>query len=467
MLNKCWFLLVLGVIAISLLLRVYHLDRYPLDTNNDSQAYAWAGSSLLSDPTQPQSMSLFVLNNPNLFWFSHHNYFDTVRRYDFRLVDPFFDQPPFMLPLFGILPKLFGYTDYEPIPEVLLRIPAIIASFFTLILTYLLAKNLWNKNIAILSLLILGFTPYYVFAHREAFLENFITPIYLAGLLAVFHYLKTKRKIFFYGIILCAIIAPLFKIIGITLAIISVLFLYKNNAYKEAVIIGVAGALSLMAYFVYGYTVNSEAFSWILDMQSSRGVYAGSFLDFILRPEFYQPFRDGWYVFNFITFLWLSFSKRKQLGTSYITLTTFFIIASIVATAGVNNNFPWYRYPLFPFLSISSAVFIYELVTEKRNILAISFFSLFALSNAYLVTPMFTVFSNSLLIRSIIVFLCAFVALDYIQPHLVRENIKKWFIIILMMTTLVINAIVVVTYPKIFCLQTECKLPTKIVVPNN
>lgn len=443
------------------------MDKYPLDTNNDGLAHAWAGVSLLKNPSQPEGMSLFVANNPNLFWFSHVNYFDTVRRYDFRLENPYLDQPPFALPIFGVLPTLFGYTDFEPVPEVLIRIPAILASCLTLFLTYFLAEKMFGRKVALLSLLVLGFTPFYVFAHREAFLENILTPLYVGTFLALLHYLENKKKSLLVLIIVLATLAPLIKVVGIVLPVICAFWLWKQKEYKAAGVVLGSGILSLAAYVGYGFFVNGDHLKWILTAQSSRGVYGASFIDFLLKLEFYNPFRDGWYLLNFFTFFWMLFSGRKEKNYHFLSINTILIIFSIVGTAGMNNNFPWYRYPLFPFLSMSTGLFLVEIFERKKNALLFTIFTLFAVANLFLISPKFPIFASSVFLRCGVVLLGVFIFIQEFFEQDIVAKISRYIVVTTFIFFLGINMLTVLFYPKISCEVKECRLPPKIVVPMN
>lgn len=442
------------------------MDQFPLDLNSDGLAHTWAGTSLWNSPLHAQSMTLFTSENPNLFWFSHFNYFDTVRRYDFRLEEPYLDQPPFALPIFGVLPTLFGYTAFEPVPEVLIRLPAIFFSAITLTLTHLLAKKLFSSKVALLSVIALGLTPYFIFAHREAFLENILTPLYLGGLLSLLQYLDKKDKRWLALTILLTFLAPLTKVVGVVLAAIIGFWLIKEKKYQETSLVIAAGVAGIACYFVYGWLVHPEQFSWILSIQSTRGVYAGSFIDFILNAGFYKPFVDGWYLLHFFTFGWLAFSSPKK-NSNFITITAALIICSIIGTAGVNNNFPWYRHPLFPFFSIATGIFLEQVLMGKINLAGKLLFVFLAFANLSLLTTTFPILANSALLRLGLLAIIGVFTLAELFPQPKFAKLSSALIAIILSCSLIINAAVILFYPKSLCVEVHCKTPTKIVIPKN
>lgn len=448
----------------ALVLRVYHLDRYPLDANSDGLTYTWVGSSMWSEPLDPQGVSMFVANNPNLFWFSHYNYYDTVRKYDFRLVSPFLDQPPFMMPLLGILPRAFGYSDFEPIPEVLVRLPAILASAATLALTYLLGRKLFGRKIGLLAVMILGWTPYFVFAHRELFLENLLTPLYLLGLVLVW---ESQKKISFkLGLILTLLagVAPLFKVAGVVLSAALGFWLWYFKHRGWSVVVLGAGLLGLVSYVAFGWLLHPEAFSWVLQAQSSRGVYAAAFGDFLFKAEFYESFKDGWYLLGWISWIWLAWSRPKDLETRFVVITGLIMVIGVMGLAGPQNNFPWYRYPMFPFLSLSVALLIQKF-WQRPTAASLTVLSFFGLANAHFLSSQWPIFGNSVLLRLGWLVLLGLMLLSETKAI---PNAAKWQRLMLGMLLalgLSLNILVSLSYPKVFCSLQECKLPTKIVVP--
>lgn len=484
--NFTWNLLVWGVLVISLLLRVYQLDRFPLDTNSDGLAYAWAGSQLWQNPTRPASMSLFVADNPSLFWFSHHDYFDTVRRWDFRLVSPFLDQPLWMMPLIGSLPRLFGFVAFQPIPEWLIRLPAVLAAGLSLGLTYLLTKKISNRSLALLAMAIYGFTPYFVFAHREAFLENFLTPLYLLGLLWLWQYVKAinvkpstpaiKSQWYLAGLVLVCLAASLTKVIGIVLPAFVVFWLLSERQYRAAVVIMVTGVVGLIGSLGSGFLIDSTAQQWILAQQASRGLYAASLVDIVLRPEFYSPFKDGWYVLGFIAwFSWLISASNSgdtdQASSSDRFVLTFsvFVLISVLATAGIHNNFPWYRYPLFPILSIAIARLIQQ-CWQKPSLGSWVVVAGFSLANVHFLSPLFPVLTHSMWMRVGLLVVVAPGLLHQLLPPkysnvLAVKNGWKVSVAMLIIFAWLVNIAVITTYPTLGCSELQhCKIPEKFVV---
>src|SRR3972149_9018277 len=143
-LSFVWILVLLGVI-----LRSYKVDVYPVDNNDDGLFYTWAGLSLYDNPLSPASHSIFDRDNPALIWRSQFMDFQPLDRFGLKLINPWLDHPPLATLLIALPAKLLGYQTFELVPQIIVRFPAIIASIFTLWLTYLVAFKLFGRKTAL------------------------------------------------------------------------------------------------------------------------------------------------------------------------------------------------------------------------------------------------------------------------------------------------------------------------------
>src|SRR3989344_9453686 len=175
-----WILIILGVS-----LRINQADIFPADNNDDSLFYAWAGISFWDNPFKLTSHSIFEANNPALIWRSQYKDFIPWERFGLKITQPWFDHPPLGTAVIGLPAKLLGYQAFQQIPQLIVRFPALAASILTLLFTYILGSKLFGARIGRLSLLFLATVPYFVAAHRQSFLENILTPLFLASLIAL------------------------------------------------------------------------------------------------------------------------------------------------------------------------------------------------------------------------------------------------------------------------------------------
>lgn len=429
-LSLSWFLIFVGVF-----LRSYKADVYPVDNNDDGLFYAWAGLSLYENPLQPASHSIFDKDNPGLIWRSQFMNYQPLDRFGLKLTQPWLDHPPLATLIIALPAKLLGYKTFEQIPQIIVRYPAIIASIFTLWLTYLLARRLFGPATAVWSLVFLATVPYFVVAHRQSFLENFLTPVFLGSLLA---YLNGKIKLAMW----LSFFTGWMKVPGF-----SVPFMLALKQPRFALV----GIVSILAYLLYGFLTGGSWFWQTLTNQGVRGAFVSSFFDEMTQPHFYGAFADGWYIFGFALIFWMLAKYKQEKFTVYNWFMTAWLLV-LFLVAGRYNNSPWYYYPLIPFLAINLGHFTAQALTANHLFLILPFWLLgltgFDLTGIDI---------PSLWLRlATLVFFTPFVL-----------NLKKlsfWFTRLLLFSLILLNIYVSLRFPTVHCQQERCLAPTKIIV---
>jgi hypothetical protein len=157
-----WLVILLGVS-----LRTFNADRYPIDNNDDGLYYAWAGSGFWDHPLYLATHSIFEKGNPNLIWRSQFKDYLPVERMGLKIVSPWFDHPPLGTVLIGLPARMLNYPPFAQIPHLIVRLPALIASLFTLWLTYLLAKDLFGRRVVFCHHSLHGHGPPAVFFRKS------------------------------------------------------------------------------------------------------------------------------------------------------------------------------------------------------------------------------------------------------------------------------------------------------------
>ena len=449
------------LIYLALFLRVYKADIYPIHNESDSVKYVWAGNSLFRNFHKPVSNSIFIAElGENIIWRSDYNFFDTVRRFRFHLVEPFMDTPPLGMMYFAIPAYLFNYVNFSQIPPILYMLPAILLSILSLLFTFLLAKKLLGLKIAYLALIIYGFTPIFIYSHRLAYLENIITPLLLITLYLLYSNSIIPRT---YKLILLLMISALslwIKLPGIWIAFIITFWLIKWRKAKSALwVVGVT-LVSLTLYLVYGLSINSQQFIKTMQIQGNRGMDINAFFTIMTAPDFYQPFHDGIYLIGFISIFALLFMRKKSDQLDFLTTNFILWLVVIILTTNKNNNFFWYRMPLYPFICISIAYYIDRLFRSNQILIAIPFLVLgfFGLDALQLH------FSNSVL-RLLFIILFVLILAPKIWPNSkLALAFGKSISIALLILILGLNIITAIKYPNTQCLTDNCLMPDKIVV---
>ncbi|MFC1654094.1 glycosyltransferase family 39 protein, partial [Patescibacteria group bacterium] len=292
-LNVWWVLLIWMAVLLGLLLRTYKADEYPLSQNDDGLFYAWVGSSSWDDFLHPTSLTIFE-DSEALFWRSQYKDFDPRDRFGFRLSEPWFDSPVFASMLIALPARFMGYVGFEQIPHMLVRLPAIVVSVFTLILTYLLGRELFGKRVGFWGLLVLSVWPLAVFSQRQSYLENFLTPLLLLGLLGVLKLKKSEKK-WEKIVLLVSLVSGWVKFSGFFIPAILAYWLSTNKNWKLFWKVLLVFGVSIGAYFAYGHFVGGGVFWETLLSQGGRGSYLLSWFHVMGRSGIYENISDSWW----------------------------------------------------------------------------------------------------------------------------------------------------------------------------
>ncbi|MFC1627006.1 ArnT family glycosyltransferase [Patescibacteria group bacterium] len=447
-----WVLVFLGVF-----LRSYQADRYPVDNNDDGLYYVWAGNSFWDNPLQVTSHSIFDVDNPALIWRSQFMDYIPIERFGMKIVRPWFDHPPLGIALISLPARLLGYKNLEQIPHLIVRFPAIIASIFTLFLTYVLGKKLFGEKVGKLSLLFIATAPYFVVAHRQSFLENFITPLFLGILIYLLKYLEKKQKKYLYMIIGLSFLTGWFKVTGFIIPLLMAGWLIIKKEKKAGWSLAVVGIVSMLSYAAYGLITNKQIFLATILNQGGRGTFVSSFFDGFTKPEFYGQFHDGWYVLGFLLSFALMIKNKSKFFNWFFTgwLMVLFL------TAGRFANSPWYRYPLFPFMSIAIGFYINKLL-KKPNLFLLMPFFLLGLTGFDLISV--DIPANLLRITTVL-FLVPF-GLEMVLKNKMWKKINYYLIRTFVIFLVILNIVVSLRFSAVYCSQHRCLLPQKIILKN-
>lgn len=467
------------ILCVGLGLRVIQVDRYPINNLDDGIYYVWAGTSFWQNPLAPTSLTLFEGKNPRTFWRSQ--YLDSLpdKEFGFRMVQPWFDHPPLGAAIIGLPAYLLGYTAFENVPYGVVRLPAVVASIFTLLFTYLLIKELFGKKLAVITSLVLAITPYFVFAHRQSYLENILTPIFLLAVWQGYRAIsgESKHRWALVIALVAAFLCGWIKLVGLVVPLLLSLWAIRQQKYKVAALFGLTLLSSVGLYMLYGLVADSEAFLFTLFNQSHRGMGWGNLSNILGNSRLAGPlFNDtlltlGWIatlVYVITNGFFPKHSSDKD-APSYITWIFSSWLLIILLTSGELNNFIWYRYPIFPILSFGIAWLVHQL-WQRPNLVSSMILALLGWSQLYVIAPTFIQKSDLriLLLIVVVVPFLLFVGKQILSQKKVLLSkamlVHRIWLLILLLLILFTNILVVIQFPRFNCANAQCQLPTKIIV---
>lgn len=461
-----WLVVILGVI-----LRAHRGDSFPISNNDDGLIYTWAGVSQFEDPTNFTSLTIFDQDNEYILWRSQYKNFIPHQEFGMKIVRPWFDHPPLGVLMIGTVPHLLGYDQIEQLPHMIVRFSALFASILTMVLTFKLTQKLFDKKTAFLALIFLATIPYFVFAQRQAYLENIMNPIFLGALCTLFEYLRRKKgqqkNKYFIATLGLSLLLGWMKITGFTVPFMIAGWLLVKKDFKAAGVTIVANLVSLAGYILYGLIINRAAFLQLIQHQAQRGAFVSSFFDAATKIGIYEPLASGWYLLGLISaiFLMLGLSQRKKHQAGKEFFSWFFLAWLIVLfmTSGEFNNSPWYRYPLIPFMSMAIGYFVKQ-VWQTGDIFKTGVLFLLGLTGLDLIKLEL----NSSLVRLATLSFFGVLALNYFFESKLFKSLAKVVVRFFVISLVVLNLLVVSRYYSVVCNQEHhCLTPTKIRLDEN
>lgn len=358
--------MLLGILLLGLFLRTNNLFTWPrLGATFDEYAWTWQGMNLIQKGV-PVS------------WSPHPQYKNakdiTYRKTHFRIVKPFLEHPPVFGLVAGAFAILNGASDMYHLTIVNIRPLAVVLGVLSILIVYLLTREIYDEKTGLIAALLYSTIPTIVIGSRIVQNENFFIPVWLLSLWLVVEYIKNEYKnknLLYFAAILCYLLV-LAKIPWIAgSGSIFLIFLYLKK-YKDAALFVIAPILALITFFAYGFFYDSHTFLSLWGLQLNRyDIIFTSIFALFQKPYLVDRFyTDGWIYFGWIAYFLLLVSDLKKNYIIVLALLSYFV----VFLAGIPDEpgHGWYRYPFYPLLIISTALFIREYFA-KNLILTFAF----------------------------------------------------------------------------------------------
>lgn len=379
--KKILFALVIGLFIADwgYRLRAYQFAAYPPITDTcDEFKYAFNGLSLLKTGT-PES------------WSYYENYgkfpMQSIRNVNYRLVKPYFDDPP----LFGLISGLFarwrGMDTYEKVEAGSLRWPMLKIGALNVFLLYLLVFWLSGFWPAVLTGLIYAVQPTFVISSRLPLAENMITFWLLLALLLLKAYLTHPSRWFLYPLALLCGGGVLLKSTAVFLpAAVGFIFWAKKKP-KETLLIAAFTFFFIFLWFAYGYYYGWTLFKTLLGRFSGRELWfpfqiakiftVPRIAESAIRPDYWLIW--GWFSLFVFGLFGRRWRNKKESWLYFISATGAHLVLFMIMSG---HDKGWYRYPFYPLLAWSMAeVFLY--LFRHPRFLGILFWFALPLSEAY------------------------------------------------------------------------------------
>lgn len=362
--NKIYIFLFLLILLLGGVLRYSNFSKIPRHgATFDEFAWTWLGINIIKEHVP-------------ISWSPHPQYKERKEiKYQgagFLIVKPYLEHPP----LFGIVAGSFallnGAKSMYDVTLLNMRPLALILGFFSIFMVFLLANNLYGTKIALVSSILYATIPTIVIGSRIVQNENFFIPFWLLTIFLISKYLKSKKSIYRnLSAVICGLLI-LAKIPWIAAALTIIFIFVFLKRYKDALFFLTIVIPIGLLYFLYGYYYDWNLFINLWGLQLNR--YDISFTS--IYALFQKPylvdrfFTDGWIYWGWFSFMLLLTKDFKKNILIILPLLSYFLI--FIMGIPDEPGHGWYRYPFYPFLVISTALFMKEYF-NKNNMLTFFF----------------------------------------------------------------------------------------------
>jgi hypothetical protein len=350
--NKYSFIFLFVIVVLGFLLRSHDLNTWPRKgATFDEYAWTWQGISIIQ-------------NGVPTSWSYHPQYKNRkliiYQKTNFIMVTPYLEHPPVFGLVAGSYALLNGVKGIYNVDIDKIRGLAIILGLASIVSLYFLTNELYGKKVALFSSFLYAIIPTIAIGSRIVQNENFFIPVWIISLFLTVKFIKTKKSLYRnIAAILCGFLG-LAKVPWLAGAFsIVIIFIYLkryNDIFKFLIIV----VPIFLLFFVYGFYYDKEVFLGLWNLQLNRydldftSIYA-LFQKPYLADRFYL---DGWIYWGWFSLV-LLFTKDVKKNLFIIAPILVYFLVFLIAIPDEPGH-GWYRYPFYPFLVVSIALFIKE-----------------------------------------------------------------------------------------------------------
>lgn len=352
------------IVLISYFLRVHNLNTWPRKgATFDEYAWTWQGINLIKKGVP-------------ISWSPHPQYKDKklviYQETAFYIVKPYLEHPPLFGLIAGSYAILGGVDDMYKLNIENIRGLALLLGVLSVFILFVLLAELYDRKVATLGALLYATVPSVVVGSRLVQNENFFIPLWLFSLYLIAKFIKNKKSIYRNLAALVCGLLILAKVpwaaAGFSIVLILLSTKRFGDLYKFLLVFIPIGLL----YFAYGFYYDKDLFLSLWGLQLNRyDLSFNSIFALFQKPYLTDRFyTDGWIYFGWFS-LFLLFLKdhKKHLILISAVLSYFLVFLSAIPDEAGHG---WYRYPFYPFLLSSTALFLKEYFA--KNFLATFFF---------------------------------------------------------------------------------------------
>lgn len=350
--EKAKYLFLFLILFLGFYLRSYNLYTWPrLGATFDEYAWVWLGMNLIQKqvPISWSPQSQYADKKPIVYQKAH-----------FVLVKPYLEHPPLFGLVAGGYALLSGVKDMLHVDLMHIRGLALLLGVLSIFLLYVFAAQVYGYKIGLLASFLYAIIPTIAVGSRIVQNENFFIPLLLSSLYLTQRFIKTNNPWFRnIAAVICGLLI-LAKIPWIAGALAIVLIFFYVRKYRDALkFLSIVIPMSLI-FVAYGFYYDSSLFISLMSFQLQRyDLTFNSIFALFTSPYLVDRFLvDGWIYFGWFAIFLLAIKDFKK---NFMILLPFLAYFAVFVFAIPNEpSHGWYRYPFYPFMTISIAFFLKE-----------------------------------------------------------------------------------------------------------
>jgi len=353
---------IFSIFVIAFIIRFYGLGDLAL--NNDEAIYAGQAASLANYSEYQEQFSIFRAH-PLLL--------------QFMISIPFY---------------FFGVHEFTA------RIVPMLLGCGIVVISYFIAKYLYNQQTAIISSIIISLLPYHISISKQALVDVSMSFFFALDLLLIILYYRKNTVLLLYGIGITTGLCFLSKEIGIisfAISILSLIIINRKVVFKNTLVVTLSFIVVASPYWISFITLEEARKSILeyIEWQSSRPANHNSIYYFhIITSEILG------YVLTsllLIAYVYVIFSRRNW-KFSHALLPFLWIAIPLIFFQMISVKGYHFLFSITPFLVIFSISFLSRDWIKKisrKEILLIGIIPLALISNNYIINGYFLFISHN------------------------------------------------------------------------
>ncbi|NYB52727.1 MAG: glycosyltransferase family 39 protein [Methanobacteriaceae archaeon] len=290
-------------------------------------------------------------------------------------------QPPVYFLLLAGSFKLFGFGVVQA------RMVGVFLGFLTVLFTYLLGLNLYNKRVGLLASFLLVLNPLFFFISRNARMEIAVACFMVVALYFTFLALKNSKLVYYFAAAFFATLSILSHPNGLiaVLAVLLIILIEKIDFKKLKFYLSFKEISSL----ILGFVIPLIPYAWYLslDLAAFKGQFISNiasspsnpFNNFIMEPTRYTGLFQWFVTYNGMVLTFTVFLVSlilMGLGLHYLVCERRygdkFLLLVLIVSIGVFSILVYHKYFIYlgiimPYLSILLSLTFNHKITFKPD----------------------------------------------------------------------------------------------------